>query len=180
MESTARNSHVVYQQGTALFRPTHNHVCSDGADTGQHVFQITGNGNFFYRMLDFAIFDPEPGRSARVISCNRIDPMAEQFGYKQPLAHLFYHVRKLQSSGSIKNQIVIAARVASAGKPELSAGITSEKIALHHPAIDHLAIPCRDPLVVESSTRQTFFQMWQFADLNVRRKYLPANAIQQE
>ena len=52
-----------------------------------HVLQIAGDGDFFYRILDFSVLYPEACRAARLVSCDVIYTLPEQFGDKQTTPH---------------------------------------------------------------------------------------------
>src|SRR5690242_282481 len=131
-------------------------------------------------MLNFTILNPESGRAPRIIARDQIDAVAKQFRHQQPLAHLFHQVRKFKLAGCIQDQIVIAASVAGTAQSQLAAGIATEKITLYDAVIDYIAFPCRHPLVVERSAGQAFFQVRLLTDLDIRRKYLTAYAIQKK
>ena len=70
-----RHRHLLYQYRTALHRAALNDVVTDGDDLFEHVFEIPGDGDFFYGVLDFAVLDPVARCAARVIAGDHVDAL---------------------------------------------------------------------------------------------------------
>ena len=50
----------------------------------EHILQVSGDGQFRYRIADFAVLDPEARGAATIIAGNAVDTKADQAGYIKP------------------------------------------------------------------------------------------------
>src|SRR5258706_15151631 len=81
--SLAGPRHSLAQHRSALARAAHDHVGADRDDVPEHVLEISGHGDFLHGMGDFAVLDPEPGGSARVVAGDHVDPLPQHVGEQQ-------------------------------------------------------------------------------------------------
>src|SRR6266849_5162582 len=60
-------------------------IIADFRDIVQHVFEITGHGNFLDRESEFAVLDPETTGATGKIARNHVHAEAEELRHIEPL-----------------------------------------------------------------------------------------------
>src|SRR2546428_358991 len=78
------------------------------------------------------------------------------------------------------HQVVVAAGISGRHKPELPRRVAAEKIALYHAIAHDIARSRGDSFVIERRRRLTALQMRLLADADLWRKYLLAQAVDEE
>src|SRR5574338_1422769 len=105
--------------------------------------------------------------------------LPDEFGYEEPRAHC-PEQRAEVLSGIAQHEVVVAAGVARRAQAELARGIAAQEVTLHHTCIHNIAVLRRDPYVVERTARQRLRDVRKVADVDVRREYRLADAVQQK
>src|SRR4051794_25193331 len=57
-------------------RPSEFQVAGDLRDVEEQLFQISGHGDFFHRIPEFSIRDPQPGSPSRVIASDEVHALS--------------------------------------------------------------------------------------------------------
>src|SRR6185436_15081716 len=131
------------------------------------------------RMRDFAAFDPESRRTARIVAGDHVDTLPKQVGNEEAGTHLLQKRREV-SIGRIHAEIVISTRIAGGPQDQLARGITAEEITLQDAVLNDVARAGCNTFVVERAAGQALENMRPVVDLHYRRKHLLAETIEKE
>ena len=56
------------------------HIVADLYDTHKHVFEISSDGDFLDRELNFTVFDPKTAGAARIVASDSVDALSSARG----------------------------------------------------------------------------------------------------
>ena len=120
------------QHRAGLLGAAHDRIRADRDDMVEHLLQRARDRDFFHRILDLAVLDPEARRAARIVARHVVDALPHQFGQQQARAELLQHRLEVVLRTRLRTaqrQVVRAARVAGGLHAELARRIRRQEIA---------------------------------------------------
>src|SRR5919109_4290644 len=84
MNLTARHRHLRDFDGWRCDSAAHFEIVAHHFDVFHHLLEIARDGDLFDRIAQFAVFDPDAGGAAGIVSGDEVDAETTEFGYVKP------------------------------------------------------------------------------------------------